>query len=234
MSTARDLIKSSLRLIGVLASGETPSADEQTEALDSLNNMLDSWSAENLHVHKVMREEFTLTPNDGSYSMGASADFNTARASKIIRATIEDQSVTPNLEYSVDIITPEEWADIVNKDYAAIYPTKLYAEGTYPNETINLWPKPTVANKLVLYSLKPLSALSIGDTISYPPGYAEALRYNLALRLAPEYGQVLDQAVVIIAQESLEKLKRANLKPQFLSCDAGTLNETSRYDIYKE
>ena len=43
MTTARDLITQSLRTLGVLHSGETPSAEEANDGLTSLNQMLNSW-----------------------------------------------------------------------------------------------------------------------------------------------------------------------------------------------
>lgn len=50
MSTARDLITMSLRSIGVLHSGETPSAEEADDALDTLNQMLSSWLYEGIDL----------------------------------------------------------------------------------------------------------------------------------------------------------------------------------------
>jgi hypothetical protein len=43
MTTARELITQSLRTLGVLHSGETPSAEEANDGLTSLNQMLNAW-----------------------------------------------------------------------------------------------------------------------------------------------------------------------------------------------
>lgn len=224
MATVRDLIKGSLRLIGAIATGETPSADEQADGLSSLNRMLDRWSAENLLIYAVVREEFTLTPGTQSYTIGSSGTFNTSRPVRIERATIEEQSGdTP--EYPVEILSLDEWALITTKNTQSEIPSKLFAEGTYPLDTLKLWPVPSAANKIVLYSLKPLTAFSaVGDTVSLPSGYEDAIVYNLALRLAPEYGKQPDAAIVIEATEAKENIKRMNIKPQYLSCDPGVLS----------
>ena len=47
MSTsAGDIINGALRLLGMLAEGETPSANTSTDALAAMNQMLDSWNTE--------------------------------------------------------------------------------------------------------------------------------------------------------------------------------------------
>jgi hypothetical protein len=53
--TAGDQINRALRLLGVLAEGETPSADMSNDALTALNQMIDSWNTERLSVfaHKI-------------------------------------------------------------------------------------------------------------------------------------------------------------------------------------
>ena len=45
-TTASDQINRALRLVGVLAEGETPSAETSQDALIALNQMIDSWSTE--------------------------------------------------------------------------------------------------------------------------------------------------------------------------------------------
>jgi len=43
-TTAIDLINSSARLAGILASGETLTSDEANDALNVLNDVLEGWS----------------------------------------------------------------------------------------------------------------------------------------------------------------------------------------------
>jgi len=45
-TTARDVINRSLRILGVLASGEAATASEANDALVALNSMIDSWQAD--------------------------------------------------------------------------------------------------------------------------------------------------------------------------------------------
>lgn len=226
--TGRDLLKASLRLIGAIAPGESLSATEAVDGLATLNRMIDGWSNESLMIYSKVREEFTLTANDGVYSIGPSADFNTTRPISIEEATLEVTSGNPDYEIPLRIIkTSAEWAAISQKDSTNTYPECIFAEGTYPNETINLYPIPSEANKLVLYSKKPISTVATIDTsISYPPGYEEALIYNLALRLAPEYGRQVTEMVMMTAIESKASIKRVNHRQTLLRVDDGLLSNT--------
>lgn len=221
MSTARDIIKGSLRLIGAIATGETPAAEEISDGLYALNEMIDSWSNEKLIVHQIHKEKFTLTPSTQSYTLGTGGTFNSARPLKIIEAGLEIQGADP-YEIPMDLLTVEEWAELSDKETLSSIPTKLYCEGTFPLETLNLWPIPSEANKIVLYSWKPLTTFASANTEAMlPPGYLRALRYNLALELAPEYGKEPSSLVMNSAMEAKENIKRMNIKPQFLDAKTG-------------
>ena len=72
---AQDIIYKSLRLLGVLASGEAPSAAEAQDSLYSLNSMIDSVSADPQYYYCTQDEIFSLTASKGNYAIGnASVD----------------------------------------------------------------------------------------------------------------------------------------------------------------
>jgi len=213
--TGQDLVSASLRKIGVLASGETADSASSTDALNELNRMLATWSTEGLLVYSKVRETFTLSGGLGSYSMGTGATFDTTRPIKIVDAAIS----ISGLEYRMRIITVDEYARVTLKGLQGI-PGYLYPEGTYPNETLNFYPVPTTGYTFVCYSWKPLASVaSTNSTVSLPPGYEDALVYNLAVRLAPEYGKSLDPVVAETALATKASIKRINSKPQFLYAD---------------
>lgn len=233
MATGRDIVKDSMRLFGAIATGETPSAEEVADGLTALNKMLDSWSNNGLTIHASVREKFSLTANDGIYTLGSAANFNTTRPLKFDAVTIEDQSVSPLTESApLRILNSDEWAAIAVKDQTADKPSCVYFEGTYPLETVNLWPVPTVANKVVFYSRKPLTTLTSANTsFSLPPGYLEAITYNLAKRFAPEFGKTLQPEQFDIAAKSLADIKRTNKRPALLEVD-DALMDRSVFNIF--
>lgn len=222
MATARDIIKSSLRLIGALATGETPSADEANDALSSLNNLLDSWANEKLLISQFVRETFTLIPGQQTYTVGPTGDFVTTRPVKIENAGIMVVQATVPYEAPVEIVDYDQWSKIVNKQIQIPIPSKIYAQGNFPNETINFWPVPSVANQAVLYSRKQFTSFTnLSDDVNLLPGYIRALNYNLAMEIAPEYGKEPSQAVVNSARESKENIKRTNIITYEMEYDDG-------------
>lgn len=209
-----------MRLVGIIASTETPSSEEQADALSALNSMLSSWSTEGLLLYQVVREEFTLTVNDGAYTLGSGGDFNTTRPINILRAMIEIQSSSPMQEIPINIITPQEYAEITTKDLTSGIPSSLYPDYGNPLINLNLYPIPSAANKLVLYSEKPLITFtSANNDLAFPPGYEKALKYNLAIEIAPEYGKEPSSTILAQAIESKANIKRKNFKPRFLISD---------------
>jgi hypothetical protein len=230
MATARDIIKGAMRLIGLMATGETPSADEISDGLSSLNSMIDSWSNENLVIYTKIREEFDFVPSQAAYTMGAGGNFNTSRPMRIDNAAVQMQGTTV-YEVPIEVVTVDQWAGIVNKQISGSIPKYVYPEGTYPNETLNFWPIPSVTNKAVLYSWKPLATFaSANDTFSMPPGYEEAIKYNLAVRFAPEFNKEASPTVQLVAIEAKENIKRMNTKPQLMGCDLAVVNRGDRFN----
>lgn len=213
-----------MRLLGALASGETLQANESSDALTALNDMLGIWSTENLLIVSKAIEPFPLVAGQASYTMGIGGNFNTARPQKIENALLRTTTASTTFDLPIDIVNQDQWANISIKSVSSNIPTKLFAEGTYPLETIILWPVPAIANSLVLFSWKPLANISaLNSVIDLPPGYAKALKYNLALELAPEYGRPLDELVMAQAVESKAAIKRMNVKPLYLTIDEAVL-----------
>jgi hypothetical protein len=230
--TGRDLVSASLRLIGALAPTESPAAAEATDGLAALNRMIDSWSTESLLIYAYTAETaLTLTPGDATYTMGASGDITT-RPMSIEKAVIRDDSVSPALDFPVQLLSLEEYAALSAKTTQTTYPYALYDDGGYPQRTLTLYPVPSAAKKLVLFTLRPLTTITTLDTsISLPPGYEEALVYNGAIRLAPSYGKATPAEVAAIASESKANIKRANYKPRYLRIEGIPADSRGTFDI---
>ena len=205
----------------MLASGESPSANESNDALSALNDMIDSWSTQQLLIPNQTREVFPLVASQQTYTMGVGGNFATSRPMQIVRALIQLTNETPVVELGLDILTMEQYASVILKGTTSVFPLSLYSDNANPLTNISVWPVPTSStNNLVLYSWKPLSDIaSLTTALSLPPGYQRALRFNLALDLAPEYGKTLSAANTGIAASSIADIKRMNHRPRFLMVD---------------
>lgn len=226
MAAAIDIIKGALRLIGVLAEGETPEAEDASISLSALNGMLDSWNIEPLLIYQLQVEAFALSPGVGSYSIGAGQVFDTARPVSIENAFIRDGSGTdtPLVRFEFD-----RWDDVPNKS-AVGQPEALTYEPGFPYGQIKLWPAPSSADTLHIRTMKPLnSALTLATTLVLPPGYERAIRFNLAVELAPEFGREAPATVQSVAIDSLRKIKAANSRVPQMKVDSSLIG--GRFNI---
>ena len=225
--SVRDLLASSLRLAGILADGETPSASEAVDALLALNQLLEGWNIESLAVYCVNRTEHALTSGKADYTCGTGGDFATIeRPTKIENAAV----LIGDIEYPVVPCTDAEWAEIPDKALSSSLPEALHYLPTYPLGTVQLWPAPGSGMSLVLYAWNQLTAVAdVNATLSLPPGYLKALRYNLAVELAGEFGAPLSQVVAEIAMGSRAAIKRQNKQLPLRKCDPAVLAPSRFY-----
>lgn len=235
--TARTLIGNALKLIGVLASGEAPDADQGADGLQVLNEMLDGWATERLTLPSVTRTLQTMTTAQ-SYTLGLGGTWNQAWPNRIEAAGIVVTLGSVVFEFPLTVVTDAtEWAAIRVKAITTPWPRVLYYDHAYSAGlgTVNVWPKPdgTQSLQAALYTPSVFSQFaSLNTAYAFPSGYPKALRYNLAMELAPMYGVSPDPIVVGLAQESKGNLKRANDRPKILQLD-GSLPGLSQgaYDI---
>jgi hypothetical protein len=237
-TTGNDLIASALRLINALASGEVPSAAEANDALLTLNMMLDAWAIDRLTIYNIASQDFALTATQQAYTLGTGGNFNAARPPKISRVSIVILSNPVNpLELDMDYTTSEEeWQDIQLKATSSTYPSLCYDDAAYPLRNLSLWPVPNDStSKLRIYSWVALSQFAdLVTSYNFPPGYAEAIRFNLALRLSPEFGGNMPESVPALAQQALAKIKTANVPVNKLKCDDAVVGGTAAGANYRQ
>lgn len=213
--TGNELIASSLRLIGALASGETPSGAEGADALVILNQMIDEWNSERLSIFAITTHEFTLVAGQQLYTMGTGGDFNVTRPARIERASIIQLSnPSQPLELFIPILNEQGWQAIPVKDISSTLPQVVYIDDAFPLRNLSYWQTPSIAVRTKLYAWTPLAAFTATGDTTLPPAYLKALRYNLAVDLAPEYGRTTPVEVAVQAASSKGKLKSLNI-PKF-------------------
>lgn len=218
----KDLLRSSFRLIQEMAPGQTANTDDNADAIFVLNAWLDAMPVERLNVFTETIATYTLVSNQASYTIGPTGNFNTVRPIRIDHASIVINPLsTLPIEQPLHIVRDElEWQEVIVKSLATAYPFALYNDGQNPLSTLHLYPISTAANNLILYTRQPFTAFAaISDTVVFPPGYADFLRYGLACKLAPEWGRVLRADVLMEARRTRLVVQAANTSEATMRCD---------------
>jgi hypothetical protein len=70
MTTANDLITGALRFINQYAPGESLSSSDSSDALETLNDLLESFSTDQLTIYASNENVFTYTPGQYEYTIG--------------------------------------------------------------------------------------------------------------------------------------------------------------------
>lgn len=228
---AIDIISSALRLIGVLAAGETPDAGSAADALQVFNDMVDSWQAQRLFIFQDVRLLFNLTVGQQVYTYGsanpqtiANPDFNSPRPAAIERMGIINlNNPQQPLELPLQYLTTAQWQEIPVKNITSALPQYCWDDNGLPFRNLSFWPVPNVNLQVAIYPWVAISQPATETTlIIFPPGYAKAFRYNLAVDLAAEYPLAPPQVVATvaaIAQESMRIVKAMNTPIIDLRCD---------------
>ncbi len=239
MPTAADLIRASLREIGVLAAGEAGSGDDLTDGLDTFNRMLDQWAAERLMIYTTTRTTWTIVANDGQYTVGTGADVSVVRPAFVSQVNFIDTSTNPDTEYTLQRHTEDSWAAVRLKAQTSKFPTSYYYNPTFANGTLDLWPVPTASGLTgALYAPQQIAQLAaLTTSVSLPPGYGEAIVKNLALKMLPSYERQPNPILVEQAKLAIGIVKRVNKRLSDASLDAAALIGNSQgrnsYSIYE-
>src|SRR5687767_13071364 len=102
-----------MKLLGILAAGESLSAADQADGLVELNSLLGTWANERLLVHGTRRSTHTLTPSLSPHTIGTGGTFAVARPLRIDGAgliRVGDSNETP-----LRLLTDAEYQDIAEK-----------------------------------------------------------------------------------------------------------------------
>lgn len=174
-----------MRTLGVIAAEETPNTSELTDGLLAANDILGSWSAQILPVTPLAIDSFVLT-GAASYTFGPGGTAKTTRPVKLETIAI---IAAGGARKPVHIASAEEWAQLADTSATGIFADNAFYDGAYPTSKLYLLPKPS-AGSCEFASYGQLTAFAaLADVINLAPGYTRALRFALALDLAPEFGR---------------------------------------------
>lgn len=229
-TTPRKLAYDAYRLLGVLRPGQSTSEDAVDDAFRALNDLIDAWKIERLMVYTVAGTPYTVPPGGGgTFTLGPSGTLSQTAPVRVESASWMTAGMPGTPLY---ILTAEQWQR---------GQSGLYFDGRYPLTTMHVRPDANAGDTLTLYQWEPLSSFATADSCAdLPPGYALALRYNLACQLYPmaiiqqKIPQSAYQVIEAKAMESKGAIKsfRSSPPPEMdgsagLGCGCG-------YDVYSD
>lgn len=221
MPTIRELITGSLRLINVVQANEVPTAADIDTGFTALNAMLDSWSTERLSIFTMNPYTFTVIPNQSVYTLGPGGDWNIIRPMELLMLYV--RYVTSGIETDIPMekLTFEQYSSIGVKQTVSQLPLKYYDDGNFPLRGVTVWPVPAATRTVVAWLWQPLiDPTSLDQQLEFPKGYERALRFALAMELAPEFGKAVPEEILKIARNSKGIIKRLNSTPQIMRGDS--------------
>jgi hypothetical protein len=232
MDTAGDIINGSLRLLGVLAEGEVPSAETSQDALRAMNQMIDSWNTERLSVFSTQDQIFTWPSGQLSRTMGPSGDFVGNRPVLLDDATYFKDPGT-GVSYGIKFINQQQYDGIAVKTVTSTYPQVIFVNMTFPDIEMYVYPRPTRDLEWHFISVEELSQpATLATVLHFPPGYLRAFRYNLACEIAPEFGVEPSAQVRRLAMSSKRNIKRINNPDDIMSMPYSLVATRQRFNVY--
>ena len=229
--TAGDQINRALRLLGVLAEGETPSASVSQDALMALNQMIDSWNTERLSVFSTQDQVFLWPAGEISRTLGPTGDFVGNRPILLDDSTyyVGNNGVS----YGIKFINQQQYDGIAVKTVTSTFPQVIFVNNTFPDIEMFVYPKPTQALTWHFISVEELTQPATLATVLYfPPGYLRAFTYNLAMEFAPEFGVEPSPQVQRISMTSKRNLKRINNPDDVMSMPYAIVATRQRFNVY--
>ena len=188
MTTALQLITRAFQEAGIVYKQESLDADESSDALSILNDMLQQWVLFGFNSVVSTRESFAST-GAANYTIGVGGDFNTSKPLVIKNIFTRSGSV----DYPAYPMDDDAFIGIGTKNTQGTPDYYNYADNYHT---------------IYIYSEKPITAISsLSSTVTLPVGWEGAIPPNLGMKLCSSFGQPASAELVNNAKMSLAAIK---------------------------
>lgn len=246
------IVRLALQTIGRIPGGQ-PSIPPfmGQDSLLILNEMIDNWRTQKLLIAQLVRIEYPVSASDPYVLMGPGAQVDIGKPFSILAAAVLDvggtsepvvdpdtgeEILTPPLDYERPIPVYDERAfaaegfkTMIGSALRAVYYDASYSAST---GRLALGPILNTDKTIVLYALVPMRGFpDLVTEYELMPGYHKALRYNLAIQLAPLHGITPPMFVYDEARSSIGDVKRLNIRHAVL---ANPFGGGGHYNIYTD
>lgn len=209
--TIQDIVTDALLEPGIIADGETPSANQSTVVLKKLRRLLNNWNAEKRAVYANTFITNTLVPNLSPHTIGPTGATwtQTERPVSVDGASLILTGNPSPLVYLPITLRDDVWWNAQTVPaLATSVPTDLYYSADWPNGSLYFWPVPNTA-----YDVRLMIRIVLNDTVNLtttfdlPQGYQDAITLTLAHSICRMFG--VDMGVT---QDLMQQAKLARAR----------------------
>lgn len=192
------IIAASLRKIGVIGEGVTPTSDQYTTGSEALNNLIQTLATEGMPLWK--RSVTQLTPVDGT------SDYTVSNVWRVLQVMNNETATGIQTE-----LRPYSFYDYRKLPLTTSGPPEIFVfTPGLEDGTLTVWPTPdaTFAASYtidVVYQKEFFIFDTSTDTPDFPAYWTDALVYGLAVRLAPEYGVPIQERQLLMKEYIMYK-----------------------------
>ncbi len=195
-ATRDTLIAAAMRKCGALSKGESPDSEDLTNGTEALNGIVTRFATLGMPLWKRIELAVTLVAGTANYTIS-----NVLKTPQVV---LKDTSGGSQYE-------------LINKSRYDYNRLPVNTTGTpvhftfipgLENGTVTVWPTPdagAASNKtlLVTYQKEFDGFVSAGDTPDFPAYWTDAIKYELAVMLAPEFGVPLQDRQVLMKEAAV-------------------------------
>lgn len=217
-ASTSDIIAGALRILGVLAPGDTVSAADTTNLTFALNLIVKALAAEGILIWTYTSASVTLTTTTPSYNIGPSSSSfsNGPKPEKIVQAWIQDSSgnKTPLIIYDRNdflLLTPRTSPGIPNSLY---YDNQVSSGTTWTNlGIVNIWPVTNTTGYTLYVSFQRpiMDVVNPTDTFDVPTEFFLPLQWLLAKEVAMAKAVNLEKYKLIAQQADAYKNQMSDM-----------------------
>lgn len=206
-TTANDIINRAMVKARVISPGESIPAAKAAQMLEELNDLLESWSLDNLMVLADTTESFALISGTSEYTYGSGGSFDSARPNKIRDSCFVRVG---DIDYPVDLKALNVYRSRYNKSTSG-RPRIVAYNPEYPLMKVYLWPTPSSTGSIYLRVIKIIASFpELTTSVDLMPGYKRAIVSNLAIEISPNFGKKVAESLAFLARDSKQLIKSAN------------------------
>lgn len=205
-TTAGNIISAALQEIGVLAAGQTTSAEDADFCFQALNLLAEAWLTEPNYAYTTNIVSATITAGTQSATIGPGMTFDTARPVRLRDGCFVRFGT---LDFPLDQINQDEYNDLALKSLNGPWPKKIYYDQGFPTGRVYFYPTGACTVNLVV-EVQVASFSSLSSSITLPPGYERAFKFTLAEEVASAYVRPVSPLTSRNAHAARRNIKKAN------------------------